>query len=88
MRGKTMLKNYILIQYDEEGREIELDEESGKKRLKFFSITYAVKSLAIATSLPEGRTYCAKLYRRRRAGGYHWIATYFRGGAHLTTWGQ
>ena len=82
-----MLKNYILIQYDEDGREIELNE-SGKKRLEFFSLTYAVKGLAIATSLPDGHTYCAKLYRRRRTGGYRWIATRFRGGAHLTSWGE
>ena len=82
-----MLKNYILIQYDEDGREIDLNE-SGKKRLEFFSLTYAVKVLAIATSLPDGHTYCAKLYRRRRTGGYRWIATRFRGGAHLTAWGE
>lgn len=74
-----MLKNYILIQYD---------EESGKKLLDFYSITYAVKALESAIILPEGNTYCAKLYRRRRSGGYRWIATYFRGGAHLTSWGQ
>ena len=83
-----MLKNYILIQYDEEGREIELDEETGKKRLEFYSLSYAVKALAIATSLHDGCTYCAKLYRRRRTGGYRWIATRFRGGAHLTAWGE
>lgn len=82
-----MLKNYILIQFDEEGKEIELNE-SGKKRLEFYSLHYAIKALAIATSLPDGCTYCAKLYRRRRAGGYRCVATRFRGGAHLTTWGQ
>lgn len=79
-----MLKNYILIQYDEEGREIEI----GRKRLEFYSKTYAVNALAIATRLSDGRTYCAKLYRRRRSGGYRWIATWFRGGAHLTSWGE
>lgn len=77
-----MLKNYILIQYDEEGREIE------QSRFEFYSRSYAFKGLTVATMLPEGRTYCAKLYRRRRAGGYRWVATRFRGGAHLTVWGE
>lgn len=83
-----MLKNYILIQYDEEGREIERNDESCRKRFEFYSLAYAVKALEIATMLPNGDTYCAKLYRRRRAGGYRWVATRFRGGAHLTAWGE
>lgn len=83
-----MLKNYILIQYDEDGREIEQNDESGGKRFEFYSRNYAVKALAIATMLPDGHTYCAKLYRRRRAGGYRWVATRFRGGAHLSAWGE
>lgn len=83
-----MLKNYILIQYDEEGREIEQNAEGGKKRFEFFSRAYAVKALAIATMSPDGHTYCAKLYRRRRAGGHRWVATRFRGGAHLSAWGE
>lgn len=78
-----MLKNYVLlIQYDEEGR------ESSIKRFEFYSRTYAVKALEIATMLTDGHTCCAKLYRRRRAGGYRWVATRFRGGAHLSAWGE
>lgn len=83
-----MLKNYILIQYDEEGRENKQNAECGMKRFEFYSRTYAVKALEIATMLPDGHTYCAKLYRRRRTGGYRWVATRFRGGAHLTAWGE
>ena len=83
-----MLKNYILIQCDEEGREIERNDENGSKRFEFYSIYYAIKVMAIATMLPDGRTYCVKLYRRRRSGGYRWVATRFRGGAHLSAWGE
>ena len=84
-----MLKNYVLIiQYDEEGREIEQNDESCMKRFDFFFFFYAVKALAMATMLPDGHAYCAKLYRRRRAGGYRWVATRFRGGAHLSVWGE
>lgn len=72
-----MLKNYVLLIQD---------DESGVERFEFYSRTYAVK--AIATSLPEGHTYCVKLYRRRRAGGYRWVATRFRGGALLSAWGE
>lgn len=84
-----MLKNYVLIiQYDEEGREIEQNKESVMNRFEFYSRTYAVKAMVAATMFPDGHTQCAKLYRRRRAGGYRWVATRFRGGAHLSAWGE
>lgn len=82
-----MLRNYILIRYDAEGREIEWHDESGSKRFEFYSLTAAMRAMEIATSIAKG-TQCAKLYRRRRTGGYRWVATRFRGGAHLTVWGE
>jgi hypothetical protein len=82
-----MLKNYILIRYDAEGREIERHDESGSNRFEFYSLASAMRSMEIATSISKG-TQCAKLYRRRRTGGYRWVATRFRGGAHLTAWGE
>lgn len=82
-----MKSNYVLIRYDAEGREIERNDESGIKRFEFYSLTFAMRSMEIATSISKG-TQCAKLYRRRRAGGYRWVATRFRGGAHLTAWGE
>lgn len=82
-----MAANYVLIRYDSEGREIERNDESGIKRFEFYSLTFAMRSMEIATSISNG-TQCAKLYRRRRSGGYRWVATRFRGGAHLTAWGE
>jgi hypothetical protein len=82
-----MKANYVLIRYDADGREIERNDESGIKRFEFYSLTFAMRSMEIATSISKG-TQCAKLYRRRRAGGYRWVATRFRGGAHLTAWGE
>ena len=80
-------KNYVLIRYDAEGREIERHDESGSKRFEFYSHAAAIRAMEIATGVSEG-TQCAKLYRRRRTGGYCWVATRFRGGAHLTAWGE
>lgn len=82
-----MKANYVLIRYDADGREIERNDESGCKWFEFYSLTFAMRSMEIATSISKG-TRCAKLYRRRRAGGYRWVATRFRGGAHLTAWGE
>lgn len=82
-----MNANYVLIRYDAEGREIERNDESGIKRFEFYSRAFAMRSMEIATSISNG-THCAKLYRRRRSGGYRWVATCFRGGAHLTAWGE
>lgn len=82
-----MKTNYVLIRYGADGREIERDDESGRKRFEFYSLAFAMRSMEIATSVSKG-TQCAKLYRRRRAGGYRWVATRFRGGAHLTAWGE
>lgn len=82
-----MLKNYILIIYDFEGREIERNDGSRCARYEFYSFSAAIRAMKIATTMTE-RTQCVKLFRRRRAGGYHWIATYFRGGSHLTSWGE
>lgn len=82
-----MKANYVLIRYGADGREIERNDESGIKRFEFYSLTFAMRSMEIATSISNG-TQCAKLYRRRRAGGYRWVATRFRGGAHLTAWGE
>lgn len=81
-----MLKNYVLIRYDFEGREIERND-SRCTRFDFYSFSVAIRAMKIATTISE-RTQCAKLFRRRRAGGYRWIATYFRGGEHLTSWGE
>lgn len=82
-----MNANYVLIRYDADGREIERNDESGSKRFEFYSLTFAMRSMEIATNISNG-SQCAKLYRRRRAGGYRWVATRFRGGAHLTAWGE
>lgn len=82
-----MKTNYVLIRYDADGREIERNDESGIKRFEFYSLTFAMRAMEIATSISKG-TQCAKLYRRRRAGGYRCVATRFRGGAHLTAWGE
>lgn len=76
-----MSKNYILIRYDFEGREI------GCARFEFYSFSTAIRAMEIATTMSE-IVHCVKLFRRRRSGGYRWIATYFRGGAHLTSWGE
>lgn len=82
-----MLKNYILIRYDSEGREIERNDKRGSERFEFYSLGFASRAMEIAATMSD-RVYCVKLFRRRRAGGYRWIATYFRGGAHLTSWGE
>lgn len=82
-----MLKNYILIRYDSEGREIERNDESGCARFEFYSLSNAIRAMEIASTMSE-RVHCVKLFRRRRSGGYHWIATYFRGGVLLTSWGE
>lgn len=81
------MKNYILIRYDSEGREIERNDESGCARFEFYSFSAAIRAMEIATTMTE-RTQCVKLFRRRRSGGYRWIATCFRGGVHLTSWGE
>lgn len=82
-----MLKNYILIRYDSEGREIERNDKRGSARFEFYSLYFASRAMRIATTMSEG-THCVKMFRRRRSGGYRWVATWFRGGAHLTSWGE
>lgn len=82
-----MLKNYILIMYGSDGREIERDDGSGRARYEFYSFSAAIRAIGIAATMDD-RTRCVKMFRRRRAGGYRWIATYFRGGVHLTSWGE
>lgn len=82
-----MLKNYILIRYDSDGKEIERNDESGSARFEFYSFFFASRAMKIAITMNE-RAQSVKLFRRRRSGGYRWIATWFRGGAHLTSWGE
>lgn len=82
-----MLKNYILIRYDSEGRENEWNDGRGRARYEFYSFSAAIRAIEILNTMPYG-AQCVKLYRRRRTGGCRWIATYFRGGAHLTSWGE
>lgn len=82
-----MLKKYILIRYDSEGREIERNDKRGCARFEFYWLPYAIRAMEFAINNSE-RTQCVKLFRRRRAGGYRWVATRFRGGAHLTSWGE
>ena len=82
-----MLKNYILIRYDADGREIERNDKIGSSRFEFYSFPVAIRAMEIATTMSD-MTNCVKLFRRRRTGGYRWIATRFRGGAHLTSWGE
>lgn len=82
-----MLKNYILIRYDSDGREIERNDKRGSARFEFYSLYFASRAMGIAATMSE-RVYCVKLFRRRRAGGYRWVATRFRGGAHLSAWGE
>lgn len=81
-----MLTNYVILFYDEEGHEIFVCD-NGELRYHFFTRETAVTAIENVTEYVSA-VQCAKLYRRRRAGGYHWIATYFRGGAHLSAWGE
>ena len=82
-----MLKKYILIRYDADGRSIERNDEIGISRFEFYSFSSAIMAMEFAITRSE-MTNCAKLYRRRRSGGYKWIATYFRGGEHLSALGE
>lgn len=75
-----MLKNYSLIIYRYDGREIERNDGSGCTRYEFYSFSAAIRAMGIAINISE-RIRCVKLFRRRRAGGYRCIATWFRGGA-------
>ena len=81
-----MLTNYVIVFYNEYGKEIFVCDK-GKCRYHFFTKEMAVKAMENVTEYVSA-VQCAKLYRRRRTGGYRWIATRFRGGAHLTSWGQ
>lgn len=81
-----MHANYILACYDADGKELFVCCD-GKTRYQFFMRKTAVKALEKAIEYISG-VHCAKLYRRRRAGGYRWVATRFRGGAHLYAWGE
>ena len=81
-----MLTNYVIVCYDVDGNEIFV-RDNGKRRYHYFTRETAVTAIENITEYVSA-VQCAKLYRRRRSGGYRWIATYFRGGAHLTSWGE
>lgn len=81
-----MFANYVIVCYDADGHKIFVCDK-GKRSCHFFRRETAVSAIENVTEYVSA-VQCAKLYRRRRAGGYQWIATYFRGGAHLTSWGE
>lgn len=81
-----MIANYILVCYNADGHEMFVCD-NGKRRYHFFTRETAVTAIENITEYVSA-VQCAKIYRHRRTGGYHWIATYFRGGAHLTSWGE
>jgi hypothetical protein len=81
-----MLTNYVILCYDADGHEIFVCG-NGKRRYHYSTrvmAKFAIKSVIDHVSAVQ----CAKLYRRRRTGGYRWVATWFRCGVHLTTWGE
>lgn len=81
-----MYANYVIVCYDADGHEIFV-RDNGKRRCHFFTRETAVTALDNIIEYVSS-VQCAKLYRRRRTGGYSGIATCFRGGAHLTSWGE
>jgi hypothetical protein len=81
-----MNANYILVRLDYEGNEL-FAKAGGKTRFQFFSRVSAVKAMEMAIECnPE--VHYTKLYRRRREGGYRWVASRVRDGLHLTVWGE
>lgn len=81
-----MVYNYILVCYDAEGNEIFVCD-NGKRRYHYFTRETAMTAIKNVIEYVSA-VQCAKLYRRRRTGGYRWVATWFPGGAHLTSWGE
>lgn len=81
-----MLTNYVIVCYDADLHEIFVCD-NGKRRYHFFTRGTAVTAIENITEYVSA-VQCVKLYRRRRAGGYRWVATRFRGGAHLSAWGE
>lgn len=81
-----MLTNYVLVCYDADGHEVFV-HGADVCRYHFYTRKMALKALKGATEC-DSAVQCAKLYCRRRAGGYRWVATRFRGGVHLTAWGE
>lgn len=65
-----MCTNYELVCYDADGHEV--------FRYHFYTRKMALKALKGATEC-DSVVQCAKLFCRRRAGGYRWVATRFRG---------
>ena len=78
--------NYILVCLDADGKEVFVGGVNNV-RYKFYIRETAVKAMEKALEC-IGKVQSVKLYRRRRTGGYRWVATRFRGGAHLATWGE
>lgn len=78
--------NYILVCCDGDGREVFVRRD-GKTRYQFYSCKTATVAMRKALECISG-VQCTKLYRRHRTGGYRWVATRFRDGAHLSTWGE
>lgn len=81
-----MFPNYVIVCYNADGHEIFVCD-NGKRRYHFFTRETAVTAIENVTEYVSA-VQCVKLYRRRRAGGYRWVATRFRGGAYLAAWGE
>lgn len=81
-----MCTNYILVICEADGTELCVRRD-GKTRYQFYAKRTAVLAMEKAVECISA-AQCAKLYRRRRSGGYRWVATCFRGGAHLSSWGE
>lgn len=79
--------NYILVCYDVDGNEVFVRGGSEPARYHFYTRKMAVKALGKAIECLSV-VQCAKIYRRRRSGGYSWVATRVRGGAHFAAWGE
>lgn len=81
-----MNANYILVCCDADGQEVFVRRD-GKTRYQFYTKSTAVKAMEKAIDCISS-VECTKLFRRHRSGGYRWVATRFRGGEHLTAWGE
>ena len=81
-----MNANYILVCLDVDGKEV-FALRDGKTRYQFYSRENATIAMRKALECISG-VECTKLYRRHRAGVYRWVATRFRDGTHLSTWGE
>lgn len=81
-----MIANYIIACYDADGHEIFVCD-NGKRRYHYFTLETSITAIKNIIEYVSA-VQCVKLYRRRRSGGYRWVATCFRGGAHLSAWGE